>query len=122
MHGIQTFFKLLCKLRLHHLSVWKADLRLKFLRRIVKERLHQPASHFQNPFIDPGEKKVIMHIDFDCFCYCILFEATRSRHLSKHPIAVSHGGKTSDIASCNYVARKYGVKNGMWLMRDKIVS
>ena len=53
--------------RLHHLSVWKADLRLKFLRRIVKERLHQPASHFQNPFIDPGEKKVIMHIDFDCF-------------------------------------------------------
>ena len=37
--------------------------------------------------------------------------------LSKHPIAVSHGGKTSDIASCNYVARKYGVKNGMWLMQ-----
>lgn len=103
--------------RLHHLSVWKADLRLKFLRRIVKERLHQPASHFQNPFIDPGEKKVIMHIDFDCFFATASCLKRPDLDMSKHPIAVSHGGKTSDIASCNYVARKYGVKNGMWLMQ-----
>ncbi|KAF6071607.1 impB/mucB/samB family protein [Candida albicans] len=89
----------------------------KVNNKIVKERLHQPASHFQNPFIDPGEKKVIMHIDFDCFFATASCLKRPDLDSSKHPIAVSHGGKTSDIASCNYVARKYGVKNGMWLMQ-----
>ena len=103
--------------RLHHLSVWKADLRLKFLRRIVKERLHESTSLFENPFIDPGEKKVIMHIDFDCFFATASCLKRPDLDMNKQPIAVSHGGKTSDIASCNYVARKHGVKNGMWLIQ-----
>lgn len=97
--------------RLHHLSTWKADLKSKFVRLVALGGLPGP----KNPSAEP----VIMHVDFDCF----FAAASALRHpelkLDKDPIAVSHGGKSSDVASCNYVARKFGVSNGMWLGRAK---
>ncbi|KAG5420161.1 REV1 [Candida metapsilosis] len=98
--------------RLHHLSMWKADLRLKFLRRIIKENLHKPIA---DPFRDDKvNSKVIMHIDFDCFFATASCLKHPNLDINKDPIAVGHGGNTSDVASCNYVARKFGVRNGMW--------
>ncbi|KAI5970313.1 REV1 [Candida margitis] len=99
--------------RLHHLSMWKADLRLKFLRKIIKENLHK---HARDPFLEdtPGSK-IIMHIDFDCFFATASCLKHPNLDINKDPIAVGHGGNTSDVASCNYVARKHGVRNGMWL-------
>ncbi|KAK5240231.1 deoxycytidyl transferase, partial [Cryomyces antarcticus] len=36
------------------------------------------------------------------------------------PAVVAHGGGSgSEIASCNYPAREFGVKNGMWMQRAK---
>lgn len=93
--------------RLHHLSTWKAALRSKFLRLIAS--LHQqhtkPASG----------QKLILHIDFDCFFATASALSHPELDIHKDPIAVSHGGKSSDVASCNYIARKSGVSNGMWL-------
>ncbi|EER32232.1 hypothetical protein CTRG_03903 [Candida tropicalis MYA-3404] len=109
---LPNFFK---NSRLHHLSMWKSDLRLKFLRRIVKEELHQSQSKLDNPFLDSVKEKVIMHIDFDCFFATASCLLRPDLDINKHPIAVTHGGRTSDIASCNYVARSFGLKNGMWL-------
>lgn len=97
--------------RLHHLSTWKADLRLRFLRRIVKE-----GSQYTSQKADPGHK-VIMHIDFDCFFATASCLNYPKLDINAAPIAVTHGGRTSDIASCNYVARKAGVTNGMWYKR-----
>ena len=68
-----------------------------------------------------------MHIDFDCFFVSV---GVLSRpHLAGKPVAVCHGqsgfdrkegGHSSDsfnsrseVASCNYVARKKGLKNGI---------
>ena len=99
--------------RLHHLSMWKADLRLKFLRKIIKKNLHKPV---EDPFREGAFKsKVIMHIDFDCFFATASCLKHPNLDINKDPIAVGHGGNTSDVASCNYVARKFGVRNGMWL-------
>lgn len=99
--------------RLHYLSMWKADLRLKFLRKIIKENLHKPT---QDPFHEnASESKVIMHIDFDCFFATASCLKHPNLDINNDPIAVGHGGNTSDVASCNYVARKFGVRNGMWL-------
>lgn len=94
--------------RLHHLSAWKADLRLKVLKRILQAK----KSH-KNHYL--GEDKLILHIDFDCFfatASCLNFP---NLDINKDPIVVTHGGKSSDIASCNYVTRKFGVRNGMWV-------
>ncbi|QBM88206.1 Nucleotidyltransferase/DNA polymerase involved in DNA repair [Metschnikowia aff. pulcherrima] len=95
--------------RLHHLSTWKADLKSKFLRLIARGYEGPPRIVLAQP--------VILHIDFDCFFATA--SALKHPHLDikRDPIAVSHGGKSSDIASCNYVARDFGVSNGMWLGR-----
>ncbi|KAG9325824.1 hypothetical protein KVV02_005748 [Mortierella alpina] len=94
--------------RLHYLSTWKAKLREA-----------TAAIHNDRPVIlNKDKNKTIMHIDFDCFFASV---ATRDKpELQNQPIAVAHGSGGSatsngEIASCNYLARNYGVKNGMHL-------
>ncbi|KAF9929508.1 deoxycytidyl transferase [Linnemannia zychae] len=97
--------------RLHYLSAWKAKLR-DITAKIQKDR---------PPIESKGVQKTIMHIDFDCFFASV---ATRGKpDLQVKPIAVAHGagGSTSnsEIASCNYLAREFGVKNGMQLLKAR---
>lgn len=56
---------------------------------------------------------VLMHVDYDCFFVSASLKI-RPQLVDK-PVCVSHGGASSDIASCNYVARSFGVRNGMWV-------
>ncbi|KAG0321679.1 deoxycytidyl transferase [Dissophora globulifera] len=97
--------------RLHYLSTWKAKLR-EITAEIQKDK----------PRLSSISKdRVIMHIDFDCFFASV---ATRGKpELQNRPIAVAHGsgGSTSnsEIASCNYLARGFGVKNGMQLLKAR---
>lgn len=106
------------KSRLHHLSAWKAELRQRFLNKILSGdskidrnvTLNKPTSAI---------KKTIFHVDFDCFFVSVSTLKYPGLDINKVPIAVTHGGRTSDIASCNYVAREYGVRNGMWGARAK---
>lgn len=104
--------------RLHHLSLWKNQLR-KY-------------TSF-NPSLDAKcfhETRVIMfvavrflnesrHVDMDCFFAAV---GLRDRpELVNAPVGIchGHGGGTSDVASCNYVARKFGIRNGMHLGRAR---
>lgn len=93
--------------RLHHLSTWKADLRSKFIRLV--------ANGIKTPPKNPNALRLILHIDFDCFFATVSALKHSNLDIHKDPIAVSHGGKSSDVASCNYVARAKGVRNGLWL-------
>lgn len=93
--------------RLHHLSSWKADLRATFLKRVASVSKKKGYSMKTN--------RTIMHIDFDCFFATASAQKHTELDMEKDPIVVSHGNNTSDVASCNYVARKYGVRNGMWI-------
>ncbi|KAG0206260.1 deoxycytidyl transferase [Mortierella sp. NVP41] len=97
--------------RLHYLSTWKAKLR-DITTKIQKDR---------PPTVTKSVHKTILHVDFDCFFASV---ATRGKpELQVKPIAVAHGtgGSTSnsEIASCNYLARDFGVKNGMQLLRAR---
>lgn len=72
----------------------------------------------QEALLEPpplGARLAIFHVDFDCFFATVSALADPSVDLSKDPIAVAHGTNSSEIASCNYVARSFGVKNGMWV-------
>lgn len=121
--------------RLHHLSTWKAELRVLVAaaqRQSEEQSMSKPSQSSIAPFSlstavlprfapttgGPGER-VIFHVDFDCFFVsCGL--ATRP-HLKGKPSVVCHSqvGKsaasTSEIASASYEARAKGVKNGMSL-------
>ncbi|ODQ77376.1 hypothetical protein BABINDRAFT_163627 [Babjeviella inositovora NRRL Y-12698] len=98
--------------RLHHLSTWRADLRAKFIEKVLNfSRSIPPAK---------TASKVILHIDFDCF-FAAVSALGQPQLLRSDPVCVTHGGQTSDVASCNYAAREFGVKNGMWLKRAQVL-
>ncbi|KAH8920019.1 hypothetical protein BT69DRAFT_1352717 [Atractiella rhizophila] len=74
-----------------------------------------------------GEGRWFAHVDLDCFF--VSAGLTKRPELKGKPVAVCHvkgqgkGGKddpsTSEIASCSYEARKFGVRNGMFLGRAR---
>ncbi|KAI8589965.1 hypothetical protein BDZ88DRAFT_395348, partial [Geranomyces variabilis] len=95
--------------RLHHLTTWKNSLR-DFVA-VESARLGKRKARPQTG------TRTIMHVDMDCFFASV---AVRDRpDLRERPVAVAHSAgtaanrSTSEIASCNYAARKHGVKNGM---------
>ncbi|KAK1092457.1 deoxycytidyl transferase [Friedmanniomyces endolithicus] len=64
----------------------------------------------------PGQRRYIMHVDFDSFFAAVSLK--RYPQYIDKPAVVAHGGGSgSEIASCNYPAREFGVKNGMWMRR-----
>ncbi|KAJ9157227.1 DNA repair protein REV1 [Pleurostoma richardsiae] len=97
--------------RLHHLSTWKAELKSK-MQKLANEK--GPAAKTIKR--KPGTRRYIMHVDFDSF-FCAVSLKQAPDYIDK-PAVVAHGhGSGSEIASCNYPARKFGVKNGMWMKR-----
>ncbi|KAJ3082918.1 deoxycytidyl transferase [Quaeritorhiza haematococci] len=119
--------------RLHHLSSWKNDLRdfvaeqqvqMQLRRRQQQREAGETVMSNINNEPDPSVKRprTIMHIDMDCFFASI---AIRDRPaLASKPVAIAHssgtsGRSTSEIASCNYVARASGVRNGMSIGRAR---
>ncbi|KAA1128206.1 deoxycytidyl transferase [Puccinia graminis f. sp. tritici] len=122
---IKTYFQ---QSRLHHLSTWKAEL----LQRVsILSEHNKPIS--KNSVIshkklkgDASDRRVIMHVDFDCFF--ISAGLIARPELKGKPLAVCHAkattsakpnGSTSEIASCSYEARAFGVRNGQTLGRAK---
>ncbi|CAG8982612.1 hypothetical protein HYALB_00008104 [Hymenoscyphus albidus] len=96
--------------RLHHLSTWKADLKSRF-QQMASER---SASQKRILKRKPGARRYILHVDFDSF-FCAVSLKNAPEYVGK-PAVVAHGNGTgSEIASCNYPARAFGVKNGMWM-------
>lgn len=96
--------------RLHHLSTWKAELKAQ-LQAAAREKTVSrtlPKKHVS------GTRRYILHVDFDSFFAAV--SILKHPELREKPVAIAHGpGSGSEIASCNYVARARGVKNGMWM-------
>ncbi|RVX66248.1 hypothetical protein B0A52_10175 [Exophiala mesophila] len=96
--------------RLHHLSTWKAHLKAQLQARAQEKTQTQKFPHNRLP----GSRRYIMHVDFDSFFAAVSLR--KHPHLVDKPVVIAHGsGPGSEIASCNYPARKFGVKNGMWM-------
>jgi DNA repair protein REV1 len=98
--------------RLHHLSTWKADLKAQ-LQALASEKTSSQRAKQKR---QPGARRYILHVDFDSFFAAVSLK--KNPEYKDKPAVVAHGqGSGSEIASCNYPARKYGVKNGMWMKR-----
>lgn len=96
--------------RLHHLSTWKADLKSQLQARAQEKSSSQKAKSKRAP----GARRYVMHVDFDSFFAAVSLR--KNPHLVDKAVVIAHGsGPGSEIASCNYPARKYGIKNGMWM-------
>lgn len=58
----------------------------------------------------PGPRKII-HLDMDCFYAAV--EMRERPELAGRPIAVGGGSRRGVVTTCNYEARKYGVRSAM---------
>ncbi|KAJ9648967.1 deoxycytidyl transferase [Coniosporium tulheliwenetii] len=92
--------------RLHHLSAWKADLKAQ-LQALAASTTPSQKQRQKRP---PGARRYILHVDFDSFFAAVSLK----KHPHRRRARRRHG---SEIASCNYPARAFGVKNGMWMKR-----
>ncbi|KAF7541369.1 hypothetical protein G7Z17_g11963 [Cylindrodendrum hubeiense] len=97
--------------RLHHLSTWKAELKSK-MQRLAAEK----SSAEQKPKKRPGSRRYVLHVDFDSF-FCAVSLKSHPEYVDKPAVVAHSTGAGSEIASCNYPAREFGVKNGMWMKR-----
>lgn len=97
--------------RLHHLSTWKANLKSSMQRLAAEKGLSQ--KKFKKK---PGARGYIMHVDFDSF-FCAVSLKRNPEYVDKPTVVAHSTGPGSEIASCNYPAREFGVKNGMWMKR-----
>jgi DNA repair protein REV1 len=98
--------------RLHHLSTWKADLKSQ-LQALASEKTSSQRAKQKRA---PGARRYILHVDFDSFFAAVSLK--KHPEYKDKPAVVAHGqGSGSEIASCNYPARTFGVKNGMWMKR-----
>lgn len=96
--------------RLHHLSAWKAQLKTQIQAMAAEKSSFQKAREKRHP----GARRYILHADFDSFFVAVSLK--KHPEYAEKPVVVAHGaGAGAEIASCNYPARKYGVKNGMWM-------
>ncbi|KAI9889456.1 MAG: deoxycytidyl transferase [Vezdaea aestivalis] len=98
--------------RLHHLSAWKAEIKANIQRLAAERSLTQKARQ-QCP---AGSRRYVLHVDFDSFFAAV--SLLKRPELATQPVVVAHGsGPGSEIASCNYPARSFGIKNGMWMKK-----
>ncbi|KAK4105466.1 DNA repair protein [Parathielavia hyrcaniae] len=98
--------------RLHHLSTWKAQLKSRLMSLTADKGLAAKAAKRKS-----GSRRYIIHVDFDSF-FCAVSLKHHAPEYRDKPAVVAHStGSGSEIASCNYPARKFGVKNGMWMKR-----
>ena len=96
--------------RLHHLSTWKSELKAQLQARAMEKSASQTNQHKRAP----GARRYVMHVDFDSFFAAVSLR--KNPGLIDKPVVIAHGsGPGSEIASCNYTARAFGVKNGMWM-------
>ncbi|KIW05520.1 uncharacterized protein PV09_03401 [Verruconis gallopava] len=98
--------------RLHHLSTWKADLKSQLQAMAEEKSLSRKTRQMR----DPRARRYIMHVDFDSFFAAVSLK--KFPQYKDKPAVVAHsGGSASEIASCNYPARKFGITNGMWMRK-----
>lgn len=96
--------------RLHHLSTWKAELKSQLQALAAEKTSSQQAREKRIP----GARRYILHVDFDSFFAAVSLR--KHPQYADKPVVIAHGGGSgAEIASCNYPARKFGIKNGMWM-------
>ncbi|KAK2072864.1 hypothetical protein P8C59_007193 [Phyllachora maydis] len=99
--------------RLHHLSTWRAELKAK-MQKLAADK----GARARNVRRKPGSRRYIMHVDFDSFfCAVSLLKHARPECAARPAVVAHSAGDGSEIASCNYPARAFGVRNGMWMKR-----
>ncbi|KAI3650028.1 hypothetical protein MP228_005660 [Amoeboaphelidium protococcarum] len=122
--------------RLHYLSTWKQKISEYSYSRIQNQDGKQPSSAISKQLESTStSERCIIHIDLDCFFASV--SLLKYPELKDKPVVICHHNQSQDqsksgpstsssigkggseIASCNYAARQFGIHNGMYLRKCK---
>lgn len=112
--------------RLHFIGSWKEKFECTLLPSLLAEK---PKFSMR-----PGQRGHVLHVDMDCFfasvsirydegAFAVRLQRPLTSLFSDRPeladkaVVVSHSSKTGngEISTCNYVARSFGIRSGMWM-------
>ncbi|KAG8344999.1 putative impB mucB samB family [Trypanosoma vivax] len=62
-----------------------------------------------------SQQALFVHVDMDAFFCSVALAKEANAHLRDQPVCVAAGSGSSDISSCNYIARSFGVCKGMYV-------
>eukprot|EP00752_Nemacystus_decipiens_P004206 g3844.t1 len=117
---MKTFFR---NSRLHFIGVGRAHAVKVVNAGLAARNLPGAAQPVFGGGLGRGESRVILHVDMDCFFVSVLVK--NRPELRDKPVAVAHnasnakGAGSSEISSCNYPARAFGLRAGMFMMQAK---
>ena len=104
--------KFYSKSRLHHISSWR-NYFVDEARKFMEDKISKRPVDYKEP-----EDRIIMLIDMDCFFASVSIRD--QPHFENLPVVISSANETSDLSksnselsTCNYAARKFGIRKGM---------
>nr|CAJ2481383.1 unnamed protein product [Leishmania braziliensis] len=65
------------------------------------------------------QQRTFLHVDMDAFFCSVQLAKPEYAHLRTKPVGIAAGKYNSDISSCNYLARSYGIHAGMYVNSAK---
>lgn len=94
------------------------------MKETAPSKKNGPQPHPSNNTSNDLATRFVFHVDMDSFFASVVLR--KYPQYKNSPVAIGHGHderypsrkggrSTSELSTCNYVARKYGVKKGMWL-------
>lgn len=97
--------------RLHFIGQWKTKMEDEFREMFVA---HPEWNHGTLE-----QQRTFMHVDMDAFFCSVQLAKPENAHLLSQPVGIAAGKFNSDISSCNYVARSFGIRAGMYVNAAK---
>ncbi|KAG5465312.1 hypothetical protein CUR178_00011 [Leishmania enriettii] len=97
--------------RLHFIGQWKTKMEDEFRDGFTA---HPEWNHGTLE-----QQRTFVHVDMDAFFCSVQLAKPEYAHLKTKPVVIAAGKYNSDISSCNYVARSYGIRAGMYVSAAK---
>lgn len=97
--------------RLHFIGQWKTRMEDEFREWFVA---HPEWNHGTLE-----QQRTFIHVDMDAFFCSVQLAKPEYAALKSKPVGIAAGKYNSDISSCNYVARSFGIHAGMYVNAAK---
>ena len=96
-----------------------ANSRLHFLSTLKAELVAFTSLKMKNKTPSKSEDRILFHVDMDCFFASVALLSHPD--LVSKPVVIAHATdpsskSTSEVSSCNYLARSFGISNGQILL------
>ena len=96
-------------------EIYTSDPKLRETLALSSDRIAQG----KEPMSAADGKVTMIHLDMDAFFCNVALTKPENAAYRGRPVAIAAGKNRSDVSSCNYEAKRQGVRQGMWVGEAK---